>query len=67
MYSSQSSSQSRRRGSTATPSSKLTTNTTKTKTTDVYDRDFQQNLSDHDIYPNEYEYLDDRMSSESKN
>ncbi|KAF2181468.1 hypothetical protein K469DRAFT_791755 [Zopfia rhizophila CBS 207.26] len=40
----------------STSSTKPTTNTTDTKSTGVYNRDFQQHMVDYDVYPDEYEY-----------
>lgn len=61
MSSGQSSAQSRGRG-TATASStrptEPTTNTTKTKSTGVYDRNFQQHITDHNIYPYAFKHPD---------
>ncbi|MCJ1449359.1 MAG: hypothetical protein MMC23_009879 [Stictis urceolatum] len=54
-----SSNQSSRRNIRASSSgTKPTTNTTRTKSTGTYDRDFQQHLIDHGIYPDKYEYPD---------
>lgn len=39
-------------------STRSNTNTTKTKSTEVYDRNFQQHLVDNYIYPHGYEYPD---------
>ncbi|KAF2195611.1 hypothetical protein K469DRAFT_722769 [Zopfia rhizophila CBS 207.26] len=58
MSSSQSSLQSRKRGSATTLSTKPTTNTINTKSTGVYDRDFQQHMVDYDVYLDEYEFPD---------
>ncbi|MCJ1384260.1 hypothetical protein MMC17_007376 [Xylographa soralifera] len=60
MASSQSTSRGRKRGSRSTSNTKSTTNTTSTKSTGPYDCAFQQNLIDHGIYPEEYEYPDGR-------
>lgn len=40
---------------------KTSTGTTSTRSTGPYDRAFQQHLVDHDILPDEYEYLDGRV------
>lgn len=57
-------SQSRSRGgkrvSTSTSSTKPTANTTTTKS-GPYDRNFQQNLIDGGVYPDEYDYPDSRV------
>lgn len=67
MSSSQSSSQSRQRGSATSSSTRPTTNTTRTKSTGVYDRDFQQHLVDNAIYPDAYEYPDGSATAEPMN
>jgi hypothetical protein len=67
MSSSQSSSRSRRRESATTSSTRPTTDTTKSKSTGVYDRDFQQHLIDHDVYPDAYEYPDGSVLAEPNN
>jgi len=67
MSSSQSSSRSRRRGSATTSSTRPTTNTTKTKSTGVYDRDFQQHIIDYDIYPHGYRHLDGSVPTKPNN
>ena len=56
--SSRRSSQSQRRTLASSSGTKPTTNTTKTKSTGTYDRDFQQHLVDHGIYPARYRYPD---------
>ena len=61
------SARSRRRGSQNTSSTRPTTNTTGTKSTGVYDRDFQQHLIDNGIYPDAYEYPDGSVSAEPNN
>ncbi|PVH94218.1 hypothetical protein DM02DRAFT_618786 [Periconia macrospinosa] len=67
MSSSQSSSRSRQRGSATTSSTKPTTNTTKTKSTGVYDRDFQQHIIDHDVYPHGYRHPDGSVPAKPNN
>jgi hypothetical protein len=67
MSSNQSSSRGGERGSTSTPSTKATTNTSKTKSTGPYDRNFLQNLIDHRVYPDEYEYPDGRVPPKPDN
>jgi hypothetical protein len=66
MSSSQSSSRGRKRGSN-TPSTKPTTNTTTTRNSRPYDRDFQQNLIDGGVYPDQYEYPDGRVPPQPDN
>ncbi|KAF9733854.1 hypothetical protein PMIN04_012897 [Paraphaeosphaeria minitans] len=66
MSASRSSTRSRQRDSAST-STRPTTNTTGTKTTGVYDRDFQQHLVDHHIYPDAYEHPDGSMPAEPNN
>lgn len=58
MSSNQSSSRGRKGGSRSTPSARPTADTTATRSSGVYDRDFQQHLTDGGIYPAEYEYPD---------
>ena len=41
--------------------------TSKTKKTSSYDPNFEQNLIDNDIYPDDYDFLNDRDSSRSNN
>ncbi|MCJ1443796.1 MAG: hypothetical protein MMC23_004296 [Stictis urceolatum] len=55
-----SSQSSRNQGKTLAASSgtKPITNTTRTKSTGTYDRDFQQHMIDHGIYPARYKYPD---------
>ena len=67
MYSSQPGSQSRQQVSETTSGTRPTTRSTKSKTTGVYDRDFQQHLIDNAIYPAEYEYPDGRVPAEPNN
>jgi hypothetical protein len=66
MTSSPSTSLGRKRGSTST-ATKSTTNATTPKSSGPYGRDFQQNLIDHGIYPEEYEYPDGRVPSQPDN
>ncbi|KAF2105227.1 hypothetical protein BDV96DRAFT_509744 [Lophiotrema nucula] len=67
MSSSQSSSRSRQRASAAASSTRPTTSTTRTKSTGVYDRDFQQHLIDHAVYPDAYEYPNGGIPAEPNN
>jgi hypothetical protein len=46
--------------STANPTTQAT-NTTGTKSSSPYDRDFQQNLIDHGVYPKGYKYPDGQL------
>ena len=67
---SQSRSQSRKRGLKSTPSSQNiseTTNTTSTKSTGPYNRNFQQNLIDHGVYPHGYKYPDGQIPKKPEN
>ncbi len=48
--------QRRKRASASASGTKPTTNTTKAKTTGTYDRNFQQHLVDHGVYPARYKY-----------
>ncbi|KAL5433643.1 hypothetical protein PMIN06_011627 [Paraphaeosphaeria minitans] len=66
MSASRSSTRSRQRDS-ASASTRPTTNTTRTKSTGVYDRDFQQHLVDHHVYPDAYEHPDGTMPAEPNN
>ena len=61
MSSSQSSSRGRKRGSVSISDSKPTRNTTNTKSSGPYDRNFLQNLINSCVYPNEYEYPDSQI------
>jgi len=63
--SSSQSARSRQQGS-ATTSGPGTT-TTRTKSTGVYDRDFQQHLIDNGVYPDVYEYPDESVPTEPNN
>ncbi|CBX99673.1 hypothetical protein LEMA_P089120.1 [Plenodomus lingam JN3] len=56
MSSSQSSSRSRQQSSVNPPSTDPTTNTTKTESTGAHDRNFEQYLVDHDVYPHGYRH-----------
>ncbi|SCO54111.1 uncharacterized protein FFNC_15339 [Fusarium fujikuroi] len=70
MGSSQTSLGRRKRGSRSPDKSNTTTtttNTTTTRSTGPYDRDFQQHLTDHNIFPPGYEYPDGREPSEPDN
>ncbi|KAI9809339.1 MAG: hypothetical protein M1825_002631 [Sarcosagium campestre] len=67
MSSSQPSSQARNRGSNSTISTNPTTITTTTQRSGPYSRNFQQNLTDHGVYPNRYEYPDGRLPSQPDN
>ena len=66
---SQCSSRGRKRGSTSTSKTKSTTNATtpKSKSTAPYHGNFQQNLIDSGIYPDEYEYPDGQVPSPPDN
>ncbi|WEW60591.1 hypothetical protein PRK78_006078 [Emydomyces testavorans] len=63
MGSSESSSRGRKRRAESPPSSSSedTRTTTKSASTTAYSRNFQQNLIDHGIYPDGYEYPDGRL------
>jgi hypothetical protein len=50
-----------------TTSTEPTTNKTKTKSTGVYDRNFQQHITDNKVYPHGYEYPDGRMPAKPNN
>ncbi|KAF2803001.1 uncharacterized protein BDZ99DRAFT_178900 [Mytilinidion resinicola] len=65
MNSNQLSSQSRQRGLVNPLSTKPTT--TKTKSTGVYDRDFEQHLIDYGVYHDLYEYPDGSVPAEPNN
>jgi hypothetical protein len=67
MSSSQSGSRSRQRSSVNPPSTDHTTNTTKTKSTGVYDRDFEQHLIDHDVRPHGYRHPDGTVAAKPNN
>jgi hypothetical protein len=67
MSSSQSGSRGRKRNSLISSNTKPTTNTTTTRNTRPYDRDFQQNLIDGGVYPDEYEYPDGRIPARPDN
>ncbi|KAF2816851.1 uncharacterized protein BDZ99DRAFT_483960 [Mytilinidion resinicola] len=54
-------SQSRQRGSMNPPGTEPTTNTTKTKSTGVYDFAFELHLVDNAVYPHGYRYLDNSV------
>ncbi|MCJ1377738.1 hypothetical protein MMC17_000834 [Xylographa soralifera] len=60
MNSNQFNSQSRKQGLLSILNTQPTTITTRTKSTGPYDRNFLQNLIDHGVYPEEYEYPDGR-------
>jgi hypothetical protein len=66
MNSSQSA-RSRRRGSATTSSSRPTTNTTRTKSTGVYDRAFHQHLVDNGVYPQGHRHLDGSVPAKPEN
>jgi hypothetical protein len=53
--------------SRATSSTKPAKNTTKTKSTGVYDRNFQQHIVDYNVYPDAYEYPDGSVPAEPNN
>ncbi|KAL5400912.1 hypothetical protein PMIN03_011977 [Paraphaeosphaeria minitans] len=65
MSASRSSTRSRQRDSAA--STRPTTNTTRTKSTGVYDRDFQQHLVDHNVYPHGYRHSDGSVPTKPAN
>lgn len=68
MSSSQSNARGRKRGSAFTLDTRSTTNTIKTtESSGPYSRNFQQKLIDSGIYPDEYEYPDDRVPPEPNN
>ncbi|KAF2995330.1 hypothetical protein E8E13_001346 [Curvularia kusanoi] len=67
MSSSRSTRQSLGLSSAATHSTLLTTDTSKTKTTGPYDRQFQQVLIDNGIYPQGYRYSDGRVPPKPDN
>lgn len=62
-----SSSRRRRRGSATISSIRPTSNTTKTTSTGVYSRNFQQHIIDYDVFPDEYEYPDGSVPAEPNN
>lgn len=66
MSASRSSTRSRQRDSAST-STRPTTNTTRTKSTGVYDRDFQQHLVDHNIFPHGYRHSDGSVPTKPTN
>ncbi|KAI5464423.1 hypothetical protein BGZ63DRAFT_421464 [Mariannaea sp. PMI_226] len=57
----------RKRGSHSTSRTRATPTTTTTKSTTPYDRNFQQHLIDHDIFPEGYEYPDGQLPPEPDN
>jgi hypothetical protein len=67
MSSSQSRSRGRKRPATSTTKTTSTSRTSTTRNTTTYDRDFEQNLIDHGIYPEEYEHPDGREAPMPKN
>ncbi|KAF1970594.1 hypothetical protein BU23DRAFT_473853 [Bimuria novae-zelandiae CBS 107.79] len=64
MSASRSSTRSRQRDSAST---RPTTNTTRTKSTGVYDRDFQQHLVDHNVYPHGYRHSNGSVPTKPTN
>jgi hypothetical protein len=50
-----------------TQSTKPTSLSSKAKRSSAYDKDFEQNLVDHNIYPEGYEHTDDRSTPEPNN
>lgn len=50
-----------------TPSTKATSVSSRAKRSSAYDKDFEQNLIDHNIYPKGYEYPDDDSIPEPNN
>jgi hypothetical protein len=67
MSSSQSRSRGRKRPAASTSKTTSTSRTSTTRNTTTYDRDFQQNLINHGIYPEEYEHPDGREAPIPKN
>ena len=65
MSSTRSSSRVPKRKSTSTPSTKPSTNTS--RSTGPYNRNFQQNLIDGGVYPHAYRYPDGRVSAKPNN
>jgi hypothetical protein len=65
--SSSGSARSRQRGSATTSSTRPTANTTITKSTGVYDRNFQQHLIDHAVYPHGYRHSDGGVPAKPEN
>ncbi|EQL32384.1 hypothetical protein BDFG_05400 [Blastomyces dermatitidis ATCC 26199] len=65
---SKSNSHNRKRRARSPPSSTADTkDTTKTTSTTAYNRNFQQNLIDHGVYPDGYEYPDGRIPAMPNN
>ncbi|KAJ3499414.1 hypothetical protein NLG97_g349 [Lecanicillium saksenae] len=50
-----------------TPSTKATSVSSRAKRSSAYDKDFEQNLIDHDIYPEGFEHTDGRSTPEPNN
>jgi hypothetical protein len=67
MSSSQSQSRGRKRTATTTSKTTSTSRTTASRNTRTYDRDFQQNLIDHGVYPYAYEYPNGRVPTKPSN
>ena len=70
MSASRSRSRSQKRGSSCTPNSRKisdTTNTTSTKSTGPYNRNFQQNLVDGGVNPHAYRYPDGHVPAKPHN
>ncbi|EDN06469.1 predicted protein [Histoplasma mississippiense (nom. inval.)] len=64
---SKSNSHNRKRRARSPPSSADTKDTTKTTSTTAYNRNFQQNLIDHGVYPDGYEYPEGRIPAMPNN
>ena len=64
---SQSHSRGRKRAAVLTSKTTSTSRTTTSRNTTTYDRDFQQNLIDHGIYPYAYEYPDGQAPLKPRN
>ena len=64
---SQSQSRGRKRTATTTLKTTSTSRTTTLRNTRTYDRDFQQNLIDHGVYPYAYEYPNGRVPTKPSN
>ena len=63
----QSSSRGSTRGPVSTLKSQSTSNTTASKSTGPYNRNFQQNLVDSSVYFNGYEYPDSQIPAQPVN
>src|SRR6266487_2077104 len=67
MSTSKSSSRTRTKSKSTLDKSTAKTSTGKSRNTTPYDPNFEQNLIDHGVYPEGYEYLDNRQSPEPNN